>query len=50
MGQEPWLSYLMGLEYTPDAIQLTESDKLVAHCRENGILAQRLYGSRDWTI
>jgi L-ascorbate metabolism protein UlaG (beta-lactamase superfamily) len=50
MGQEPWLNYLMGLEYTPDAIQLAESDKLVEHCRANGIEAQRLYCSRDWTI
>ena len=50
MGQEPWLNYLMGLEYTPDAIQLTESDKLVEFCRANGMAAQRLYGSRDWHI
>jgi L-ascorbate metabolism protein UlaG (beta-lactamase superfamily) len=47
MGQEPWLRYLMGLEYDSDSIQLKESDKLVNHCRSEGMIAERLYGSRD---
>ena len=29
MGLEPWLNYVMALKYTPDSIQLIESDLLV---------------------
>lgn len=50
MGQEPWLNYLMGLEYTTDAVQLIESDLFVAHCLAAGTPAERLFGWRDWTI
>jgi hypothetical protein len=50
MGQEPWLRYLMGLQYTPDSIQLKESSKLVDHCRSDGMVSERLYGSRDILI
>ena len=47
MGQEPWLPHLMGLQYTPDAIQLVESDRYVAQCRVEGIAAERLFGSKE---
>jgi L-ascorbate metabolism protein UlaG (beta-lactamase superfamily) len=47
MGQEPWLRYVMGLEYAADSIQLTQSDKLVNHCRSEGMISERLYGSQD---
>ena len=47
MGQEPWLQYMMGLKYEPDSIQLIESDKLLAQCRQSGIEAERLYLSRE---
>jgi hypothetical protein len=50
MGQEPWLRYVMGLEYAPDSIQLSESDKLVAHCRSKGLISERLFGCRDLII
>lgn len=50
MGQEPWLRYLMGLEYAPDSIQLTESGKLVERCRSDGMLSERLYGGCDILI
>lgn len=43
MGQEPWLKYIMGLEYTPDAIQLSESNRFLAGCAAAGIDAERLY-------
>jgi L-ascorbate metabolism protein UlaG (beta-lactamase superfamily) len=48
MGQEPWLRHVMGLEYAPDSIQLTESDKLVSYCRTIGKTSERLYGSTDF--
>jgi len=47
MGQEPWLKYLMGLEYQQDAIQLIESNKLIAMCHENYIGGERLFGTRE---
>jgi L-ascorbate metabolism protein UlaG (beta-lactamase superfamily) len=47
MGQEPWMKYLMGLEYTPDAIQLTESSKFVAQCQAEGLVAERFFGSKE---
>jgi L-ascorbate metabolism protein UlaG (beta-lactamase superfamily) len=50
MGQEPWLKHIMGLEYATDSIQLTESNKLVDHCRSEGMVCERLYGSRDLLI
>ena len=37
MGQEHWMKYLMGLAYQPDSIQITESDRFVAQCKEAGI-------------
>jgi hypothetical protein len=47
MGQEPWMRHIMGLQYSPDSIQLTESDRFVAHCQAQDIQAERLYGSRE---
>ncbi|HXS21928.1 MAG TPA: MBL fold metallo-hydrolase [Steroidobacteraceae bacterium] len=50
MGQEPWLRYIMGLEYDSESIQLRESDEFVDYCRSRGITAERLYGGRDLAI
>jgi L-ascorbate metabolism protein UlaG (beta-lactamase superfamily) len=47
MGQEPWMRYIMGLEYTPESIQLKESDKFIELCTRAGIIAERLFGSRE---
>jgi len=47
MGQEPWMRYIMGLEYTPDSIQLKESDKFISQCIEAGAQAERLFGHRE---
>ena len=47
MGQEPWLKYICGLQYTPKSKQIVESDKLVERCRQAGIPAERLYGCRE---
>lgn len=50
MGQEPWLNYIMALQYTPDSIQITESDLLVNACQEEGIVAERLYGKKERVV
>jgi L-ascorbate metabolism protein UlaG (beta-lactamase superfamily) len=42
MGQEPWLSFVMGLQYTEESRPIVESDRLVAACRGKGIEAERL--------
>jgi len=46
MGQEPWMRYVTGLEYTPQSKQIVESDKLLKYCTELGIAAERLRGCR----
>jgi L-ascorbate metabolism protein UlaG (beta-lactamase superfamily) len=47
MGQEPWLKFMMGLQYQPDSVQIVESDRFVEKCRQAGIEAQRLYGTKE---
>jgi hypothetical protein len=47
MGQEPWMKYVMGLQYEPDSVQLTESAMFVERCTRAGIAAERLYISRE---
>jgi L-ascorbate metabolism protein UlaG (beta-lactamase superfamily) len=48
MGQEPWLRYLMGLEYQPDSIQLKQARSFVGQCGEAGIGVEHLNISREW--
>lgn len=43
MGQEPWLSYVTSIKYTPDSRPLVESDALIRACRSQGRAAERLY-------
>ena len=50
MGQEPWLRFVAGLQYTPQSKQIVESDKFIGRCREAGLTAERLYGSRTMRI
>lgn len=47
MGQEPWLTYLTSIQYTNESKPIVESDKLVADCRKQGIVADRLFGCRE---
>lgn len=42
MGQERWMRFLMGLNYTEDSVQLTEAQGFVAQCRDQGIEAGHL--------
>lgn len=50
MGQEPWLSYMMALKYSPDSPQIVESDKFIQMCKENGVKSERLFGKKEWII
>jgi L-ascorbate metabolism protein UlaG (beta-lactamase superfamily) len=47
MGQEPWLTHLLGLQYSPESIQITESEAFVGRCRDAGLASERLYGTRE---
>jgi len=50
MGQEPWLRFVAGLEYTHESKQIIESDKFVTYCKSKGLNAERLYGTRVMDI
>ena len=50
MGQEPWLNYVMALQYSPNSIQITESNKLIEACHSKGIESERLFGRREWLL
>lgn len=50
MGQEPWISYIMALKYSPDSPQMVESDKFIQACKDNGIESERLFGRKEWVI
>ncbi|WP_369929419.1 MBL fold metallo-hydrolase [Xanthomonas sp. NCPPB 2632] len=47
MGQEPWLKYIMGLQYTPDSIQLKEVASFLELCTGRGLHAENLYMSHS---
>lgn len=47
MGQEPWLTFLTSIKYTPQSRPIIESDKLVAECRNRGLVAERLLGHKE---
>lgn len=47
MGQEPWMGYIMSLKYTDQSRPITESDRLIRECLEQGICAERLFGEKE---
>lgn len=47
MGQEPWLRYIMGLQYSPDSIQLREVTAFLERCREGQVNAEHLFMKRE---
>lgn len=50
MGQEPWLSHIMALDYTPESIQMIDSNRFIQKCQENGIYAEKLYAKKEWLV
>lgn len=46
LGFEPCYKYFMGIEYGEDSKQIVESNKMLEACRELGISAEKLIGSR----
>jgi L-ascorbate metabolism protein UlaG (beta-lactamase superfamily) len=47
MGQEPWLNYIMSIKYNAESRPIVESNRLIATCREHGIIAERLFGEKE---
>ncbi|HKQ76262.1 MAG TPA: MBL fold metallo-hydrolase [Blastocatellia bacterium] len=47
MGQEPWLKFITGVQYTDQSRPIIESDKLVKSCLSKGIVSDRLFGRRE---
>ncbi|HEV2862463.1 MAG TPA: MBL fold metallo-hydrolase [Pyrinomonadaceae bacterium] len=50
MGQEPWLTFLTSIQYTPESRPIVESDSLVRECRQRGITSERLFGHKEIII
>lgn len=47
MGLEPWLGYIMSLQYTEQSRPIIESDRLIRECRAHGIEAERLFSQKE---
>lgn len=50
MGQEPWMRFVAGLQYTPQSKQIVESNKFVQACLDSGVESERLYGCRTMSF
>ncbi|MEM7187157.1 MAG: MBL fold metallo-hydrolase [Bacteroidota bacterium] len=46
MGLEPWLKFISSIKYTDESRPIIESNKLIDHCLEQGIEAERLFGEK----
>ncbi|MCO7190795.1 MULTISPECIES: MBL fold metallo-hydrolase [unclassified Pseudoalteromonas] len=44
LGLEPWFGYFMGISYNDDDVQIVEAEKLVKHCKAQGITSKKLCG------
>jgi L-ascorbate metabolism protein UlaG (beta-lactamase superfamily) len=47
MGQEPWMSFVMGLQYTDTSRPIVESNSLVENCQSAGITSERLLYQKE---
>ncbi|MCC5602611.1 thioester reductase domain-containing protein [Nostoc favosum] len=47
MGQEPWLTFITSILYTPESKPIVESNQLVAYCHSQEIVSKRLFGCEE---
>ncbi len=47
MGQEPWLTFITSILYTPESKPILESNQLVEYCHSQGITSKRLFGYEE---
>lgn len=50
MGMEPWLRYVLGLNYEKNSKQITESDKFIEECKSRKIQSERLFCKKEIII
>ncbi|WP_046758930.1 MBL fold metallo-hydrolase [Kordia jejudonensis] len=46
MGMEPWLKYISSIKYTDESFPIIESNRILEHCKNIGVDAERLYGEK----
>jgi L-ascorbate metabolism protein UlaG (beta-lactamase superfamily) len=46
MGLEPWLTYILSINYNDDSKQMLESKNFIAECEKSGVGAEMLYGHK----
>lgn len=47
MGMEPWLEFISSIKYTDESPAIIESNKLIDTCKEQNIIAERLFGEKE---
>ncbi|MEM9162914.1 MAG: MBL fold metallo-hydrolase [Cyanobacteria bacterium P01_F01_bin.4] len=47
MGQEPWLTYITSIHYTPASAPIQESNQLIEHCQQQNRHSERLLGRKE---
>jgi len=47
MGQEPWLNHITSKKYTESSLPIVASNHLIAECRKQGIVSERLFGENE---
>lgn len=47
MGQEPWLTFIVAIQYTSESRPIIESNRLVKQCQDRGIVSERLFGRKE---
>ncbi|MEH1848187.1 MAG: hypothetical protein V7L25_25215 [Nostoc sp.] len=47
MGQEPWLTFISSILYTPESKPIVESNQLVEYCCSQEIISKRLFGCEE---
>lgn len=50
LGAEPWFKYFMGIEYTENAEQSVESQKMLDLCAERNVRCEKLFGKKVITL
>jgi L-ascorbate metabolism protein UlaG (beta-lactamase superfamily) len=47
MGLEPWLSYVLSINFDEDSLRMVESNNFISDCRSRGITAEMLFGQKE---
>ncbi|UXI66218.1 MBL fold metallo-hydrolase [Tahibacter amnicola] len=50
LGMEPWYKYFMGIDYNENSTQMREVALFKEQCREIGLEAEPLFGSREYEM